>query len=269
MEKIAIFGVPRSGTSWLSQIFNSHPHVAMRFQPLFSYEHKGKLTDHSTIDEINLFYNEIVQSQNAFVLMNSDIHKNYPVFVKSRRPTHIAFKETRYLHVIENMIDKCSDIKVVGIVRNPLAIISSWIQAPKEFNPEWDIHQEWRTAPTKNLNKEEEFYGFDKWKLSVENFIRFENMYPNQFHLVRYDQLKMMPMEITNELFKFCNVNTHPQVKEFITASQSSHDDDPYSVFRCKSNGDRWRKVIPTDIVQKIRKELNGTILQKFIKGDE
>ena len=60
VNKLAIFGVPRSGTSWLSQIFNSHPDVAMRFQPLFSYSHKGRVSEDSSSEEISEFFDELV-----------------------------------------------------------------------------------------------------------------------------------------------------------------------------------------------------------------
>ena len=269
MKKVAIFGVPRSGTSWLSQIFNSHPNVAMRFQPLFSFGHKGKLTEYSSRIEINRFYDEILCSQDPFVLMNTEIHKNYPVFDKSTSPTHIAFKETRYLHIIENMLNKSPDIKVIGIVRNPLATLASWILAPKEFDKEWDVHREWRTAPSKNKNKKEEFYGFDKWKLNTENFIKFEKMYPKQFYLVCYNRLKMSTNEITKKLFKFCNIQMHTKVNEFITASKSVHDDDPYSVFRCNANDDGWKNILPHVIIQDILREISGSFLEKFLECDE
>lgn len=55
MNKFAMFGVPRSGTSWLSQIFNSHPSIVMRFQPLFSFGHKGRLSENSSESDIALF----------------------------------------------------------------------------------------------------------------------------------------------------------------------------------------------------------------------
>ena len=84
MNKVAIFGVPRSGTSWLGQIFNGHPDVCMRNQPLFSYEHKGRLNETSSEFDINCFFEEIYNSQDNFVLMTSDAQKNYPNFIKSK-----------------------------------------------------------------------------------------------------------------------------------------------------------------------------------------
>lgn len=266
MNKIAIFGVPRSGTTWLSQIFNSHPAVALRFQPLFSYGHKGSLSERSSAEEIRDFFEEIFCTQDAFALMSTEFQKKNPTFKKSTTPTHIIFKETRYLHVIENMLAQCSEVKIIGIVRNPLAVLASWISAPKEFNPEWDIHSEWRGAPSKNQNRPEEFYGFDKWKESAEAFLHFKSKFPQQFLLVRYDDLNRAPLDTTTKLFSFCGLEVCGQVEDFISASKSRHDSDPYSVFRAKANDDRWQGVLHDEIVKQIMFELKHTSLDTFLK---
>src|SRR5690606_40577357 len=55
-QVIAIHGAPRSGTSWLGQVFNSHPQVQYRYQPLFSYAFKGRVGAHSSRQEfLDLF----------------------------------------------------------------------------------------------------------------------------------------------------------------------------------------------------------------------
>ena len=269
MNKIAIFGVPRSGTTWLSQIFNSHLDVALRFQPLFSYGHKSRLHERSSAEEIENFFEEILCTKDTFTLMATEIQKNYPTFTKSAKPTHTVFKETRYLHVIENILTQCHDVKIIGIVRNPLAVLSSWVLAPKEFNSAWNINAEWRKAPSKNQHKLEEFYGFDKWKESAEAFLRFKTQFPKQFFLVRYDELNSLPLQTTEKLFAFCGLDVCGQVQEFLVASKSRHDTDPYSVFRAKANDDRWHGVLPEDIVNKIMLELKNTPLEIFIQGSK
>ena len=266
MNKLAILGVPRSGTSWLSQIFNSHPDVVMRFQPLFSYEHKGRLTGSSSAKDINEFFQEIYSSSDTFALMSGEAHKSYPTFRKSENPTCIAFKETRYLHIVHNILNRCPDVKVIGIVRNPLATLASWMLAPKEFDAEWDLRNEWRTAPGKNQGKPEEFYGFDRWAEIAKQFISYQAEFPNQFKLVQYNHLKAEPKNVTANLFKHCGLNMVQQVTEFIEASQSRHDKDPYSVFRANASDAQWQKALPLEIVEEIQQELKNTPLQIFLE---
>ncbi|MDR1855441.1 MAG: sulfotransferase [Azoarcus sp.] len=266
MEKIAIFGVPRSGTSWLSAIFNSHPDVAMRFQPLFSYEHKGRLDERSTGAEIDEFFAEILASRDEFALMHAPYHKNYPRFAKSASPSHIAFKETRYLNIVANMLAQNPGVKVVGIVRNPLATLASWIQLPKEFDPVWNLADEWRAAPGKNQNRPEEFFGFDKWKRSALDFLDFAARYPQQFKWVSYKRLHDDPMGAATELLEFCGLKTHPQVVEFIAQSGVKHDgDDPYSVYRAKADDTRWREILPGFVVDEVRRELAASPLEDLL----
>ena len=62
---IYIGGVARSGTSWLGQVFNSSPKVKFQFQPLFSYEFKGKVNEDSNEVEYRKFYQDLF-------LINSD-----------------------------------------------------------------------------------------------------------------------------------------------------------------------------------------------------
>jgi hypothetical protein len=268
MKRIGIFGVPRSGTSWLGHIFNSHPDVALRFQPLFSYGHKGALTPHSTGAEIRAFFDEILHTTDAFAAMTSESQRNYPTFHKAPAPTHVVFKETRYLHVIENMLRRSDDVGIVGIVRHPLAVLASWRTAPKEFDERWDIRAEWRAAGSKNQGRPEEFYGFEKWKETTLAFLRFSEEFPDRFLLVRYDELNRHPVPVTERLLAFAGLPPSDQVRTFLVESKSRHDPDPYSVFRADATDDRWREVLPLEIAQEIRAEVSGTALQPFLSGE-
>ena len=266
--KVGIFGVPRSGTSWLGHVFNSHPDVAFKFQPLFSYGHKGGLTSSSSAEEIYTFFEEIFESQDAFTTMTSETQRNYPTFKKTAVPTHIGFKETRYLHIIENILTQCGDVKILGLVRNPLSVIASWVAAPKEFQRDWRIHSEWRMAPSKNQNKAEEFYGFDKWKETSELFLRLKCQFSQQFHLVTYKELISAPLNTTEKLYDFCGLEVCSQVEKFLTESRSRHEPDPYSVFRANASDDGWRDKLQDEIAKQIVRELKNTPLEIFLDDD-
>lgn len=265
MRKIALFGPPRSGTSWLSLLFNSHPDVALRFQPLFSYGHKGALTPISTATEIADFFDAILHTSDPFALMQSSALKHYPAFPKSQQATHIAFKETRYLNVVRNLLATTKDVKVIGIIRNPLASLASWMGAPKEFHAEWDIFAEWRQAPSKNQGRPEEYFGFDQWKKAAADFLDFELYFTDRFRLIEYDQLNANPVGVMSDIFDFCGLDMHAQTLEFIKESQSRHDADPYSVFRVKAKDVVWQEVLPVAICEAVREDLEGTALDRFL----
>ncbi len=44
---IGLHGAPRSGTTWIGQIFNSAPQVAFRFQPFFAHAFRPPGTSHT------------------------------------------------------------------------------------------------------------------------------------------------------------------------------------------------------------------------------
>ena len=67
----SVHGVARSGTSWLGQIINSHPEVIYRYQPLFSYTHKGAINKNSTRKEILNFFNQVYNTRDQFVLQQT------------------------------------------------------------------------------------------------------------------------------------------------------------------------------------------------------
>tara|TARA_R110002049_G_scaffold270669_2_gene447683 strand:+ start:3524 stop:4330 length:807 start_codon:yes stop_codon:yes gene_type:complete len=264
-NKIGMFGVPRSGTSWLSQIFNSHPKVAFRYQPLFSYTHKGRLTENSTKEQISDFFDEILNSQDEYVMMKTESQKGNPTFLKDNNPSYVMFKETRYLQVVENILLRCSDVKIIGLVRNPLATMASWVKAPREFYPDWDVLDEWRFAPSKNQGKVEEYFGFEKWKQVATEFLSFQKEYPEQFCLVRYEELRENPLDKTKEIFQFCGLDSNTQVEEFLVQSRSKYDANPYSVFRSKTTGDDWNEILPAVISDSIKSELSDSPLRIFL----
>jgi hypothetical protein len=265
MKRIAIFGPPRSGTSWLAHIFNSHPSVVLRFQPLFSYGHKAAISPSSSIREINVFFEEIKSSSDPYALMQTESQNKYPVFSKVGDPTHLFFKETRYLNVMRNMLERDFEFKLIGIIRNPLAALASWIRAPKEFSADWSLSEEWRFAPRKNRGQDEEYFGYEKWKCAAIDFLSFQREFPERFRLVRYGELNSNTEAIVSELFEFCDLRLHPATKAFIDDSKSRHDRDPYSVWRANANDEEWKAVLPEHISDVVFSDLKGTDLEAFL----
>lgn len=269
MVKVAIHSVPRSGSTWVGQIFNSHPEVAYRYQPLFSYAFKDRLTESSSLEEINGFYDDILDSKDKFLLQieEGSLSKNPTIFKKNKPITHIVYKEVRYNHLIENLLIKDNDIKVIGIVRNPKAVMNSWLSSPREFRNDlgWDLMKEWRSAASKNQAKKEEFYGFEKWKEVTQLFLRLQLAYPKNFYLLKYNDLLEETTENIEELFSFTGLEMVPSTQKFLEESRGKNDQDAYSVFKSHKIDNAWKKSLDPRIISEIDADLKNSQLQQFI----
>jgi hypothetical protein len=262
----SIHGVPRSGTSWLGQILNSSPDVVFRFQPLFSYQHKGALDENSSGESIQRFFDDILHTDDAFVLMRDPkIHVGYPDPVKNENPTHLIFKSVRYHHILPNLLEKIPDHKVVAIIRDPRGVIDSWCRAPREFDSEWNLDEEWRHASKKNLGRREEYFGYKKWKEATTLFMTLKKRYPERVLVIRYLDLHESTSETITEILGHIQLSHSHAIDEFIQHSKGSLIDDPNSVLRAGHRHDAWRNSLPRDISDAIETDLKGTELEVFI----
>lgn len=267
MNHIAIHSVPRSGSTWLGSIFDSHPRVAYRFQPLFSYAFKGRLNPHSTKEDINSFYQEVLHSEDAFIHQTLDKDRGIvPSFAKEEIHS-VAYKEVRYHHILPNLLQQDLSVKVVGLVRNPLSTLYSWLNAPKEFKPDlgWTVEDEWQWAPLKNDGKPEEFNGYEKWKEVVYLFLRLKEQYPNRFYLLNYSDLLSEPVLVVHKLFDFMKLDFAVQTMQFLQESRSRNVQNSYGVFKTRQRDDVWINHLPAYITDHVQQELNGTPLQIYL----
>ncbi len=267
MQKIAIHSVPRSGSTWLGNIFNSHPNVVFKYQPLFSYGFKGYITEDSNNERINTFFEEIAKTDDAFMDQKKAIAKGIvPRFKKIDNPTHICYKEVRYHNILQNILAKTEDVKFIFLIRNPLAVLYSWKNAPKEFKAElgWSFEKEWKKAPSKNLNLPEEYNGFEKWKEASYLFLDLQERYPKNVLVLEYDTLLNEKELTVREVFKFVNLGFNPQTINFLKESTSKNISDSYSVFKIRKNDTDWKN-LPEYIIDYVYQDLKGTSLEKYL----
>lgn len=268
--KIAIHGVPRSGTTWLGEIFNSSEHTIYKFQPLFSYALKNYISANSEKLELYRFFDVLAEKQDSF--LDQDEHRRkgiLPIFKKGSI-THIVYKEVRYHNILPNMLEKLDDCKLIAIIRNPLATLNSWFNAPREFRKDlgWKENKEWRFARKKNMNKAEEFFGYERWKEAANIFLSLKEKYPDKVFLIRYiDLLKDIEM-YSREIFKFCSLEYTAQTEQFIKISQSSMKQNCYSVYKIKKNDADWKNNLNEKIIEYIYKDLKNGTLEYYLSED-
>jgi hypothetical protein len=245
--QVAIFGCPRSGTSWLGQLFNAHETVAYRYQPLFSYEFKDWFGERGvSADSLDAFAHALLGAQSDFVLQDLRPPKVQPL-------THLVWKEVRYHALMPTLAALPGLHKLIYIHRPALQVINSWYQAPKEFRAGQDIHAEFLDAPSKNTDPCE-YNGFNKWKESLALALAVKAEHPSKVALVSYDRLRADPLGQLSALFGEVGLEMTDQVREFIAASTSQHDADAYSVFRSREA----EMTLPQDIVEALGRDAEG-----------
>ncbi len=263
-----IHGVPRSGTSWLGQIFNSHPETCFKFQPMFAYKFRDILSVNSTKKEIDDFFNKLSLSDDYFVNMRDpNLHKNYPVFDKAKHTPHLVFKNVHFHFLLDHLLKSNDQLKLILLIRNPMAVLHSWYKAPREFKPEWNFNEEWRNAELKNAGAPENYFGFNKWKEAAMIFHKINLSFPERTYLLMYNDLLSDPLATTQKLFHFSGLDMHQQTIDFINDSrEKDFKDDPNSVYRKKGISDNsYIDKLPEEIIQEIKHELTHTVLEKYL----
>lgn len=268
-KKLAIYSVPRSGSSWLGEIINSSHSVNYCFQPLFSYAFKSQLNSESSYDEINDFFESISKSDDDFIRQKSerDLGRK-PRFVKSNEQ-YIAFKEVRYLNIIKNLLSKDREVKVIGLVRNPISVLNSWKNAPREFREDlgWNFELEWKSANLKNEGRVEEYFGYNKWKEAALLFDDLQTEYPDRFLIVNYNDLVSNLNDTVHNIFDFLKLPVTEQTTAFLETTAKKGQSGTYSVYngRSETNSD-WKNILPRHITEEIVSDCKMSNLTKYLK---
>ncbi|MCI8562885.1 MAG: sulfotransferase domain-containing protein [Lachnospiraceae bacterium] len=256
---VGILGAPRSGTSWTGQIFDSAPDVLYRMQPFYSWTFRDRIHVRSSKEEINRFFQEVYLSDDSY-LAQAERKSNgvYPIFKEKEMPADImVFKEVMFHYLMPVLMEHTENLKLVAIVRNPIDMLTSFYNIPREFPPSLDIQEEWYFAQSRNALLPENYFGYHKWKEYINIITILEEKYPERIKIFKYEDLAANPEEMVAKLFQFAEIPFKEQTKQFIYDSQHSTVDDPYAVFR-NGTEKKNKKTLPENIIQEIRSDLKG-----------
>lgn len=266
LKYVFLIGMPRSGTSWLSQIFDSSPEVRFRLSPLFSYALKNAVDIKSSKDEWAEYLDKVYNTEDGF--MSQTVRRKegkYPIFEeKANNPVFLVIKNTRYHNLTERMLELFDDIKIIYIVRHPCGAINSWLKSKKEFPQGADPLKEWKSGKCRKIYPEE-FWGFDDWKKVTRMYLELTEKFPYKIGIIKYEDLVNNPIDVTNRVFEFVGIRLTKQTENFLIECHKTHDVDEYAVFKNKNVKDRWKNELNQKIIEKIYKDLKGTELEAFI----
>lgn len=262
---VFLLGMPRSGTTWLSQLFEAHPNLCVRLSPNYSYPLKNRLTESSSRDEWTEILRLAATSDDPFLTQNWRRDSgDLPHFDNKQVPHHLVIKDTRFHDIYLAGMEKLPAARCLYVVRHPCAILESWRKS-KEF-PSWaDFEQEWRTGACRKREGSGEYWGFDDWCRLTERYLDLQAEHPEQYLVFRYEEVVRNPEAMGAKLFAFFGESLDDMVKAFIVESHSRHDPGTYSVFKGLEVLDAWKQSFPPDIEVEIRRSVAGTRLEEFL----
>lgn len=263
-----IQGVPRSGTSWLGQIVNSAPSVQYRFQPIHAHSFPRALSDRASGREVAVFFNDLLESDEPYINQRDGLTLGgsvVPVFEKTS-PTHVIYKEVHDFEAARNALVVSANVIMVGVVRNPIDVIESWVGNPLEFPPAWDIREEWLDAGSKNSEYAGNLFGIQRWTQVTRSILELTDLYPERCLLVRYEDLQRDPARYTQTVLDHFRLPVADQTRRFVSDSTEWTDPSAYGVYRARpatprSKGGR----LPPDVVRAIADAVKAAGLGSFL----
>lgn len=262
-----ISGMPRSGTTWLSQIFASSPDVRLKSCPLYSYEFKNALDENSTATQWTELFEKVYRTNSEF-LDQGHLRKHglIPSFAdKKDHPGHLVIKSNRFHNLTPHILRLNDDIQFIHIVRHPCATIYSWLSDPGEFPASANPMDEWRSGNCRKTGPGE-FWGFDDWKSVTAQAVSLSEQYPNRHRIVRYEDLVKDTQRQARELFEFLQIPFEEQTLNFIELSHSRHDEHKHSVFKRPEKKAKWETKLDPAIIAQCLSEIRGTALEQFLR---
>jgi hypothetical protein len=267
LAPIFLLGMPRSGTTWLSQILESSPDILVRLSPNFSHALKNKLSPLSTMAEWRDVLRAVCRTDDPFLTL--DILRDTGELIRfpdagSRVATHLVLKDTRFHAVYRAGMRRMPKARTIYIVRHPAAVLWSW-KSCREFPVGADFKTEWRSGACRKKGSEGEYWGFEDWKNLTLSYCELAASHPDRYRIVRYEDVVDRAMQEIETIFSFMGIPLPGHTLDFIETTHSRHDDRPYSIFKSKSVAHAWRGHFPADILSQISAEVKGTCLERFV----
>ena len=263
---VFLLGMPRSGTTWLSQIFESSSDFVVRLSPPYSYDYRHTLGVRSGPDEWRTILRGAVESDDRFLTQNWRRETGeLPDFADNKATaTRLAVKDTRFHALYEAGMGALPGARTIYIVRNPGAMLWSW-RTCKEFPADADFRDEWRGGDCRKHDGDGEYWGFQDWLDLTTRYQQRAAAEPERYLVVRYEQLVMRAQETAALMFDFCGLPLRQASEEFVQASQSAFDPRPYSVFKGRALREGWRQELPADIYSAIEQETAAAGLDRML----
>lgn len=242
---IFVVGCPRSGTTLLWETLKSNPDIALAPETHFfsSLIHKGVLksvkkllpfdTDEKLTQLTNLFKSGKIFGM-IWIDWERKINFNETIaeFAKTKRTPKDLFEQIMFgyarfhgktrggdktpshLYHVDTMVDWYPDCRVIHILRDPRALLLS--EMYKDAKPDYFLGKD---SPFYDLGLF--FWVLMGWWLALNRHDKYSKLYPNNYMMVRFEDLVVNPGEKVKELCDFLDIELTDEMRELPVVNSS------------------------------------------------
>lgn len=249
----------------MGAILGSHPQVRYRFQPLHSYTFTPSLDATAPRKEVHTFLAALWETADSYVTSESLSGETVSTCSSIKNPaeSYLLFKEVRHLPTLQNASEQDPLLKLLAIVRDPLDVLESWINAPREWKEKWSIGSEWLNASSKNSEYSGNHYGVAEWANTTKALVQFEETYPSKCKIFRYGEFVNQPEETFHKAQIFLGLEP-TSLNEALRISGVGRPGDPYGII-AGLHDSPLRRLVPPEISHSARKFVVDSGLEPFL----
>ncbi len=216
-QHLFIFGPPRSGTSALARLINSHERIGIgmeRFKLIMNKQNIEQFKP-ELFEEKNLFdftdghTNKIPANDAAMERYYRDMQDKYPDLV------YVGDKVPGSFRVADTIHQKFPKTKCVFIIRDIFETACSWQARAEREGDSWPAT---RTAT----------HAVKPWNACISFFLSLRTQYPDDFYMVDYHSFfDGDPEEFSalNRLCEFLDLPADASMREFFARSRRKYND--------------------------------------------
>jgi len=218
-----IVGIGRSGTSLLQSLLNQHPKVLAGpenyfvrfFHPNWKNKTEFNAQDIKLINQFNLAFNEL----------------QLPIGFETKSFEDMSANNF-YSFCIENYLqynNSAANSKEISLIIDKNPINSTYIKEILSFNPSAKFIFMMRDYRANFLSRKESiflsssniFYNAIRWRHFTNKILSEQKKRPQQFHIVKYEDLVNHPQDTFNQIASFLSLDPFEIAKETTQEQQA------------------------------------------------
>ena len=249
----------RSGSNFLCRLLKANKDVRCLNEPLS--QHMGVFEEYDLVEFNNENIDEFLRGNEKHFLEQM---KEYIC----ESPNVSGFKDTCLYGKMNWMLEEFEGIKVIHLVRNPLAVVNSCLRNNmwKHWNYEYVINRYRQNNGLNVINDPFELC-LESWKIRSQLYAK--EMSEKKAFEIRLEDLTMDPYGELKKLMNYLELDVSPEQIRILNECYKQKKGKEYSIYRKKEDVlTDWKKYLNNKDMDVAVKELESGVPVQYIVGN-